>query len=338
MGETESAAVRPASSTRSTWLAVVAGTASRLAESMGLACSAEGIASGAHRGAGGDHFLRRRAGSEASRPCNNHEALAAIVGHAPAEQLPAGSTDDAEVEVSQRLVARRSRGHADLRPTAGHFRQRAGQVAPSQRRDELQELFEGRLTFATGCDFHLSFENLHEIRHNPERFTLNQKNYLLVEFADFSIPPSLDQALHDLQLAGLRPIITHPERNPLIRSQPERLFQWLRQGCYAQVTAQSLLGRFGKAAQAMAEEWLDAGAVHFIASDAHNATSRPLMLKEAFDHLTKTRSEDLANALLVENPLAAFEGSPIPYVPELAEKSGMDGFGATRRRKRFWFF
>src|SRR5580700_8304775 len=78
-----------------------------------------------------------------------------------------------------------------------------------QRRDELQELFEGRLTFATGCDFHLSFENLQEIRHDPERFTLNQKNYLLVEFADFSIPPSLDQALHDLQLAGLCPIITH---------------------------------------------------------------------------------------------------------------------------------
>ncbi|HUJ31644.1 MAG TPA: CpsB/CapC family capsule biosynthesis tyrosine phosphatase, partial [Candidatus Acidoferrum sp.] len=75
-----------------------------------------------------------------------------------------------------------------------------------QRRDELQARFEGRLTLATGCDFHLSFENLQEIRHDAERFTLNQKNYLLVEFADYSIPPSLDQALHELQLAGLRPI------------------------------------------------------------------------------------------------------------------------------------
>ena len=35
---------------------------------------------------------------------------------------------------------------------------------------------------------------LQEIRHDATRFTLNQKNYLLVEFADFSIPPSLDQA------------------------------------------------------------------------------------------------------------------------------------------------
>src|SRR5271155_4735514 len=93
-----------------------------------------------------------------------------------------------------------------------------------QRRDEIQFIFEGRLTLASGCDFHMSYENLQDIRHDPTRFTLNQKSYLLVEFADYSIPPSLDHALHELQLAGLRPIITHPERNPLIRSQPERLF------------------------------------------------------------------------------------------------------------------
>jgi len=207
-----------------------------------------------------------------------------------------------------------------------------------QRRDEIQARFEGRLLLATGCDFHLSFENLQDIRHEPSRFTLNQKNYLLVEFADFSIPPSLDQALHELQLAGLQPIITHPERNPLIRSQPERLFKWLRQGCYVQVTAQSLLGRFGSAAQDMAEKCLDASAVHFVASDAHNVTSRPLRLKEAFQHLTKTRGEDVARALLIDNPLAAFEGRPLPYVPEVAD--GADGSPprGKRRRKRFWLF
>jgi protein-tyrosine phosphatase len=207
-----------------------------------------------------------------------------------------------------------------------------------QRRDELQEKFEGRLVIGSGCDFHLSFENLQDIRHAPERFTLNQKNYLLVEFADFSIPPSLDHALHDLQLAGIQPIITHPERNPLIRTQPERLFQWVRQGCYAQITAQSLTGRFGKAAQEASSGWLDAGAIHFVASDAHNTTSRPLQLREAYDHLTKTRSEEVAQALLVENPLAAFSGSPVPWVPELADQPGMQSSDLTHRRKRFWFF
>jgi protein-tyrosine phosphatase len=208
-----------------------------------------------------------------------------------------------------------------------------------RRRDELQEMFEGRLILATGCDFHLSFENLQEIRFEPGRFTLNQKNYLLVEFADFSIPSSLDQALHELQLAGLAPIITHPERNPLIRAQPDRLFNWLRQGCYVQLTAQSLSGRFGRAAQEVSEEWLDAGAVHFIASDAHNTTSRPLRLKETFDELAKARGQEVARALLIENPLAAFEGRPLPYLPDLSEEADAANAGTwSKKRKRFWFF
>jgi protein-tyrosine phosphatase len=208
-----------------------------------------------------------------------------------------------------------------------------------QRRDELQARFKGRLLLATGCDFHLSFENIQDIRTHPNRYTLNQKNYVLVEFADYSIPPSLDQSLHEMQLAGLRPIITHPERNPLIRAQPERLYKWLRQGCYVQVTAQSLMGSFGQSAQEMTEEWLDRKAVHFVASDAHNVTSRPLRLKAAFVKLAATRGQELAQALLVDNPLAAFEGRALPYVPELAD---VDEDGSAPRvpgsRKRFWFF
>jgi protein-tyrosine phosphatase len=208
-----------------------------------------------------------------------------------------------------------------------------------QRRDEIQARFEGRLAFATGCDFHMSFENLQEIRQNAARFTLNQKNYLLVEFADYSIPPSLDQALHQLQLAGLRPIITHPERNPLIRAQPERLFAWLRQGCYAQITAQSLLGKWGQGAQERAEEWLDVGAVHFVASDAHNVTSRPLRLKETYDLIAKTRGEKVARSVLVDNPFAAFEGRSLPYVPEIEERPiKARGAAAGTRRKWFWPF
>src|ERR1700683_520454 len=208
------------------------------------------------------------------------------------------------------------------------------------RRQELQARLEGRLILATGCDFHLSFENLQEIQHLPSRFTLNQKNYLLVEFADYSIPPSMDQALHQLHLAGLRPIITHPERNPLIRAQPERLYRWLRQGCYAQGTAQSLLGRWGESAQAAANEWLNAGAIHFVASDAHNTTSRPLKLKETYELIAKARGEDGARALLVDNPLAAFEDRQIPWGAELADDLGWEvSAGAQpRKKKRFWFF
>lgn len=199
------------------------------------------------------------------------------------------------------------------------------------RRAEMQKRFEGRLVFATGCDFHLNFENLEDIRHDPTRYTLNQKNYLLVEFADFAIPASMDDALHTLQLAGLTPVITHPERNPLIRAKPERLHKWLQQGCYAQITAGSILGRFGKSAKDSALKWLEGGAVHFLASDAHNTSSRPPGLKEAFTEVARSRGETMARALCEKNPMAAFNGEELPFVPELVEEPA-------GKKKRFWFF
>lgn len=199
-------------------------------------------------------------------------------------------------------------------------------------RKELSERLEGRLTLATGCDFHLSPENLKAIRIESAPFCINQKDYLLVELNDFSIPPSMDQALHELQLAGLHPIITHPERNGLLRAQPERLRKWVELGCYAQVTAGSLTGVFGPGSQQDAWTWIASGLIHFVSTDAHNTARRPLKLKFAYDAIAEQLDEDRARALLLENPLAAFEGRPLPHVPELVP------IPAPRKRKRFLFF
>jgi protein-tyrosine phosphatase len=205
-----------------------------------------------------------------------------------------------------------------------------------QLRNELQSKVEGRLQLATGCDFHLSYENLADIQINRTKYTLNQQNYLLVEFADFAIPPNIDDTLHSLHLLGLHPIITHPERNGLIRHQPEKLWRWMRQGCYVQVTAQSLLGRFGKDTAKILLDWLDNDRIHFVASDAHSVTGRPLKLREAYDLVAKRRGAEIADALFTHNPMAAFEGKPLPYQPDPPEDE--DARRGYKKRKRFIFF
>ena len=199
------------------------------------------------------------------------------------------------------------------------------------KRDELAEKLQGRLKLATGCDFHLNHENLLAIRKHSAPFCINQKDYLLVEFNEFSIPPAVDQTLHELQLAGLRPVITHPERNPILRSQPDRLTQWVRLGCFAQITAGSLSGVFGPGAKEDAWSWMTRGLIHFVSSDAHNTARRPLKLRFAYDSIAQQLGEETARALLIENPLAAFNGDPLPYVPEIEEQQH-------RKRKRFLFF
>jgi protein-tyrosine phosphatase len=205
-----------------------------------------------------------------------------------------------------------------------------------QRREELQARLGDRLQLATGCDFHLSYENLQDVRNNTTKYTISQKSYLLVEFADFAIPPGMDDALHQLHLQGLLPIITHPERNRLIRSQPDRLRRWLHQGCSVQITAQSLLGRWGEGTKKQVEEWMDAEMVHFFASDAHNTTQRPLRLKETYEIVAQRWGEPRAQALFHDNPLAAFEGRPLPYEPEQPPVERRPA--QPTRRKRFIFF
>jgi protein-tyrosine phosphatase len=198
--------------------------------------------------------------------------------------------------------------------------------------EDLQARLGDRLKLATGCDFHLNPENVAALRKSPSQFCINQKDYLLVEFNEFSIPPAMDQMLHQLQLAGLRPIVTHPERNGILRAQPERLARWVRVGCYAQVTAGSLLGFFGPGAKSDSVAWIAQGLVHFVSSDAHNLKSRPLLLSPAFEFVRSQFGKEAAQALLVDNPLAAFEGRQLPYVPEVADER------PRARRKRFFFF
>lgn len=205
-----------------------------------------------------------------------------------------------------------------------------GQV--QRLRERLQTEIGDRLNLATGCDFHLNPENLEALRTDASRFCINQHNYLLVEFNDISIPPSMDDTLHALRLKGLWPIVTHPERNAILRRQPERLAKWARLGCFAQVTGGSLTGSFGPRAQEDSLCWIAKGFVHFVASDAHNTKRRPMRLQGAYDAVSKQFGDAKARALFLENPLAAFEGRDLPHVPEIPDEM------ASPRRKRFFFF
>lgn len=180
---------------------------------------------------------------------------------------------------------------------------------------EIQERANGKVTLGLGCDFHLSYDNIEDALKNRAKYTINGKQYLLVEFADLMIPPSMNDAFYEMMVAGLQPIITHPERNLTIQRHPERMKEWLREGCLVQVTAGSLTGRFGRTAQAMAMQFLEKDWVHFLATDAHNVESRPPKLREAYEVLAKRFGTETAERLCVENPRAAFYGEDLPEQP-----------------------
>ncbi len=108
------------------------------------------------------------------------------------------------------------------------------------------------LQLGTGCDFHMSYENIRDALAHPRKYTLNASAYLLVELPDLAISPHVGEMFYQLRLAGMVPILTHPERNPRLQADGERLKDWLRHDLLVQVTAGSVLGQMGKAAERMA--------------------------------------------------------------------------------------
>jgi protein-tyrosine phosphatase len=185
-----------------------------------------------------------------------------------------------------------------------------------QKLNELQAKLDGRITLGLGCDFHLSYDNIEDAIQNPTRYTLNHKNYLLVEFSDYGIATNMNEVFYELGVHNMIPIITHPERSHAVRRQPEKLAEWLRAGCLVQVTAGSLLGRFGKTAEAHAHQMLEKNWVHFIATDAHNLESRPPIMSKAYEWLRKNHGEETAERLCEKNPRAAYFGEQMPAQPE----------------------
>lgn len=196
-------------------------------------------------------------------------------------------------------------------------------------RDELGE----RLTLGSGCDFHLSYDNIEDALSQPAKYTINNHQYLLVEFPDFGIPQNISHSFYEMSVAGLVPIITHPERNLTLMQNTEKIADWIRMGCLVQVTAGSLLGAFGKAPQRVARQLLDLGWVHVIATDAHNTDSRPPVMSGAYDLISKEHGATEADRLCVQNPRAIFFGEPLAEQPASNKTFGED---SGLKKRRLW--
>ncbi len=198
-----------------------------------------------------------------------------------------------------------------------------------ERLRAVQAATGGIVRLYSGCDFHLSYDNIQDALEHPRKYTINQNRYLLVEFSDLLIFHNTPDIFARLREAGMSPIVTHPERNALLRQRIDDLAAWCEAGAYLQITAQSLIGRFGRSAQDFSRVLLDRGLVHFVASDGHHVEHRPPTMDAAYAWLEANQGAAVAEALCVSNPRATLTGDSI-------ERPDRDAAAPARRWYQLW--
>ena len=179
----------------------------------------------------------------------------------------------------------------------------------------LQGLIGDSPKLSLGCDFHLSYDNLQDALANPKRYVIDDTHYLLVEFSNYSVPQQTTDSFLKLGGCGITPIITHPERNPILRESPQRVVEWAEQGCVIQMTGSALTGFWGDRTRRAALWLLEHQAVHVLATDAHDTEKRVPILSKARDAAAQICGEEAAEAMVEANPRAIITNQALPYFP-----------------------
>jgi tyrosine-protein phosphatase YwqE len=184
----------------------------------------------------------------------------------------------------------------------------------------------------------------------PE-FTVDERSkYILLELEFEQVPPYFSQLLFEYRLRGITPIVAHPERNVGVLKNPLLALEFVRQGARLQLTTGSLIGELGETFQECSLLLLGCGLISFLASDAHNLTTRPFtnwtaaydyakILEGNTDFIQPISADDLCT----NNPRAVCDGISLPQIEldeRVTSKIGerlLKKTGPSMKRKRFFF-
>jgi len=151
--------------------------------------------------------------------------------------------------------------------------------------------------------------NLLEIKDDPLATFIHGK-YMLIEFQVHQIPRIQKQQLFALKMAGVTPIIAHPERYKQVQDDIKIVAEWLEAGCLIQIDAGSPLGYLGSKSQVASEKIIKNGWCQVIGSDSHDEKRRNFCLAESVDFI-RNWIGDSVDTMVKDNPKSILIGDKI---------------------------
>jgi protein-tyrosine phosphatase len=184
------------------------------------------------------------------------------------------------------------------------------------------------ISLVTGADVHIAPDLAVQLR-DGRALTLNNSRYLLLEPPHHVLPPRLEDHIFGLQSAGYVPILTHPERLSWLEGHYDLIRRLASSSVLMQITAGSLMGRFGRRPRYWAERMLDEGLCHLLATDAHNTEQRAPQMADAREFVAQRLGDDEAINLVLRRPQGILDNRSPAELPPLPQKqTWQEGSGA----------
>jgi protein-tyrosine phosphatase len=175
------------------------------------------------------------------------------------------------------------------------------------------------ITLVTGADVHITPDLDVQLR-DGRALTLNNSRYLLLEPPHHVLPPRLEDLIFGLQAGGYVPILTHPERLSWVEGHYDLIRRLVSSSVLMQITAGSVMGRFGRGPRYWAERMLDEGLCHLLATDAHNTEQRAPRMAEARDLVAQRLGDDEAINLVLRRPQGILNNLSPADLPPLPQR------------------
>lgn len=133
--------------------------------------------------------------------------------------------------------------------------------------------------------------------------TINNSRYALLDFTLSGELKYILKAVEEVQNGGYIPIIAHIERYPCFRGKHKEIAKLIRQGVIIQCNATSIMDRRASlGTKRMLKTLFRNYLVDVVASDGHDDSERPPLMRACAEYISKKYGEEYAQTLFSENP------------------------------------
>ena len=178
------------------------------------------------------------------------------------------------------------------------------------RTAELQQFLNDRfvpLKVLPGGDVRIEEDLVKMVREGRVMSLADHRKHVLLELPHEMYIP-LERLLSEMAANRMVGILSHPERNQGIITNPRVVGPLVDIGCLMQVTAGSLVGTFGPQIQKLSEDLVVQGLVHFISTDAHSPKNRRPLMRRSFERVAELTDFETATRLCCRNPACVAAG------------------------------